>query len=254
MNKFTTIKLVTTVALALGASVAFGQAIAPGGITGSSHDFTDGVQGRRDAGSGTPLAFDESWNARNEICRVCHVPHDHGRASQRYLNGLLWNHTVSTATYTMYDTAWSSTMSGTQSAQPDGTAKLCLACHDGTVGIDSFDRYAGGAVDIVDYDDGYLVPGFADGTNLDLRGTHPISVAFPAGEIADGRNFTDPGTATWAAGDTVTSTLDAGKVQCSTCHDVHAQESVVGTHLLRQAQNVGQGGVASGLCLTCHVK
>jgi len=228
------------------------------GITGSAHDFTDGFKGYRIAGEGTGVAVSEGWNGRGEICRVCHVPHDHGRASQRYLNGLLWNHGVSTETYTMYNNAWSSSISGEQSAQPDGTAKLCLSCHDGTVGIDTFDKYAGGAIlfdgSATGYDTGYKVPGFTDGEARDLRGTHPISVAFPAGQKGDGKNFTAPGTATWASGDTVASTLDEGKVQCSTCHDVHAQEAVSGTHLLRTAQTVAQGGDASGLCLTCHVK
>lgn len=50
------------------------------------------------------------------------------------------------------------------------------------------------------------------------------------------------------------ATLDNGKVQCSTCHDVHDQESVPGTHLLRTAQSPTEGGVPSGLCLTCHLK
>ena len=222
-------------AMPFGTVLAFGSG---NGIVGSPHDFAT-----------------DPWNGREEICRVCHVPHDHGRATQRYLNGLLWNHGVSAATYTMYDTAWSSTLEGTQSAQPDGTSKLCLACHDGTVGLDTFDRYAGGNYFIDEYGPAsFQVPFFSDGTQLDLRGTHPISIAFPAGEAGDGVNFTDPVNATWAAGDTVASTLDAGKVQCSTCHDVHDQESVSGTRLLRQGQTVSQGGVASGLCLTCHVK
>lgn len=196
----------------------------------------------------------QPWNGRQEICRVCHVPHDHGLATQRYLNGLLWNHAVSTATYTMYDNAWSSSLTGTQSAQPDGTAKLCLGCHDGTVGIDTFDKYAGGSYFIDDFNPLFKVPGFTNGSDLDLRGTHPISIAFPSGEAGDGKNFTDPGVATWNSGDTVASTLDHGKVQCSTCHDVHDQESLAGTRLLRTAQTVNEGGVASGLCLTCHVK
>jgi len=207
------------------------------GIKDSPHDFST-----------------SSWNGRQETCRVCHVPHDHGRASQRYLNGLLWNHGLSTATYTMYDRAWSSTLSGTQSAQPDGTSKLCLACHDGTVGIDTFDKYAGGAVWIDEYNAEFVVSSFRDGANIDLRGTHPISIAFPVGETGNGRDFTDPTVATWKSGDTVASTLDNGKVQCSTCHDVHDQESVGGTRLLRTAQSVAFGGVASGLCLTCHIK
>ena len=227
------------------------------GIAGSAHDFTDGFKGKG-TGSGTGTVVAESWNSRNEICRVCHVPHDHSRPTQRYTNGLLWNHAVSSATYTMYDIAWSTTLTGTQSTGPDGTAKLCLGCHDGTVAIDTFDNHtsigiffdstAGG------YDSGFKVPGFTNGAALDLRGTHPISIEFPPGEAGDGTNFTNPASATWASGATVASTLDNGKVQCSTCHDVHAQEAVAGTHLLRTAQRVADGGVASGLCLTCHVK
>ncbi len=67
-----------------------------------------------------------------------------------------------------------------------------------------------------------------------MRGTHPISIAFPAADAA--MSFTDPSVATWNSGDTVASTLDNGKVQCSTCHDVHDQESIAGTRLLRTAQ------------------
>lgn len=205
--------------------------------------------------AGSPHDFSlQPWNGRNEICRVCHVPHDHSQAAQRYLNGLLWNHAVSTASYTMYDNAWSSTLTGTQSAQPDGHSKLCLGCHDGTVGIDNFDKYAGGGIFIDDFNPLFKVPGFTNGPALDMRGTHPISIQFPAGETGDGKNFTDPAVASWNSGDTVASTLDHGKVQCSTCHDVHDQEAVPGTRLLRTAQTVSAGGVASGMCLTCHVK
>lgn len=68
-------------------SVFYSAASASGygnGITQSPHDFSN-----------------ESWNPSKELCRVCHVPHDHGRG--RYSNGLLWNHAVSSKTYTMYD-------------------------------------------------------------------------------------------------------------------------------------------------------
>jgi hypothetical protein len=238
-----------TIALGMGVS-----GMASAAITGSSHDFTDGLKGKSgNTGAGTPVS--EAWNTRNEICRVCHVPHDHGRATQRYTNGLLWNHGVSTATYAMYDSSWSPTITGIQSSAPDGPSKLCLGCHDGTVAIDTFDNVTGGAIlfdgTATGYSTGYKVPGFTVGTALDLHGTHPLSIAFPA---ADPDEFTDPGVATWASGDTVASTLDDGKIQCSTCHDVHSQEVVAATHLLRAAQTVAQGGVASGLCLTCHVK
>lgn len=246
MKKLT--MLLMAMALVIGLS---GIAMANGdglGISGSAHDFSDGLEG---GATGTP-AIDESWNNRGEICRVCHVPHDHSKAAQHYTNGLLWNHDVSVVSYTMYDNAWSETITGTQSAQPDGTSKLCLGCHDGTVGIDQFDgRTGAGTVNITAYDAGYKVPGFSG----DLRGTHPLSIQFPAGQTGDGKNFADPTVATWADGSTVASTLNNNKVQCSTCHDVHNQESVAATHLLRTAQkNMGAGEAASGLCLTCHIK
>jgi len=218
------------------------------GIVGSPHDFTDGlVKG---------AALSEAWNSRAEICRVCHVPHDHGVAAKNYMNGLLWNHGVSSATYTMYNNAWSSTLTGTQSAQPDGTAKLCLSCHDGTVALDTYDKYTNTTtyIDSVGYDAGFKTPGFLDGANLDLRGTHPLSIAFPAGQDGDGINFNSTAATNWANGATIASTLDNGKVQCSTCHEVHNKGSVAGTHLLRSPQTVAQGGTASELCLKCHIK
>ncbi len=206
--------------------------------------------GNGTAGSPHDFAL-QPWNGRAEICRVCHVPHDHSQAAQRYTNGLLWNHGLSSATYTMYDNTWSPTITGAQDAQPTGHSKLCLGCHDGSVGIDTFDKYAGGGIFIDDFNPLFKVPYFTVSGTLDMRGTHPISIAFPA---ADVNEFTDPSVATWNSGDTVASTLDNGKVQCSTCHDVHDQESIAGTRLLRTAQTVSAGGVASGMCLTCHVK
>lgn len=219
------------------------------GIVGSPHDFTDDVV----AGVATP-GFEvglTGWNGREEICRVCHVPHDHGRATQYYLNGLLWNHAVSTAAYTMYDNAWSSSIDGAQSAQPDGTAKLCLGCHDGTVGIDVFDKYAApGTITIADYDGGFEVPRFLDGTNQDLRGTHPLSITYD--NVAD-PGLKNPASTAMGLSGVINDVLDNGKVQCSSCHDVHDQEAVAGTHLLRVGNNLATGS-ASGLCLTCHIK
>ncbi|MBI4688056.1 MAG: hypothetical protein HY756_09825 [Nitrospirae bacterium] len=212
--------------------LGFGQ-----GMRGSPHDFS--------------LA---NWNPDKEMCRVCHVPHDHVLATQRYTNGLLWNHGVSSASYTMYSSSWSPTIEGQQSAQPDGTAKLCLGCHDGTAAIDTFDKYAGGSWHMDDENPIFIIPGFSDGANLDMRGTHPISIRFPSGQVGDGKNFKDINTVTWTSGDTVASTLDNGKVQCSTCHDVHDQETVPGTRLLRSPQTVADGGSPSQLCLTCHIK
>ncbi len=224
------------------------------GIVGSPHDFSDDTSD--EAGAVLELGSSGGWNLRNELCRVCHVPHDHGKATQYYLNGLLWNHGVSAATYTMYDSTWSSTLDGAQSAQPDGVAKLCLGCHDGTVAIDTFDKYAGTAGNEIQniYGTalkGFEVPAFLDGANEDLRGTHPLSITYdPVADTDLNATSTLMGTS-----GTIADVLDNGKVQCSSCHDVHDQDSVAGTHLLRVAQkDMGGSEQASGLCLTCHNK
>jgi len=207
---------------------------ASNGIKGSPHDFSGNVLF-------TNLTF--------EICRVCHIPHDNESTNQYYLNGLLWNHKVSSATYTMYNSTWSKSLDGQQSAQPDGTAKLCLGCHDGTVALDTFDKYAGGVDFMSDVNPNRIIPKFSDGANLDLRGTHPLSIKYDP--VADPK--LNPTNTVMGTSGTIADVLDNGKVQCSSCHDVHDQETVSGTQLLR-VRNGGGGSSPSGLCLTCHIK
>ena len=203
------------------------------GISGSPHDFSD-----------------ETWNLRQEICRVCHVPHDHGRDTGDI--GLLWNHKLSEVTdYTMY--AYDSHIQfidGAAETQPVGTAKMCLGCHDGTVAIDAFDKWIDAPpqnVHIGNYDPDYQIPNHPTNAN-DLSNTHPISITYDAG--ADPGLF--PTTATMGGSGTIADVLENGMVQCMSCHDVHDApgESVPGTHLLR----VSQTSPPSGLCLTCHNK
>jgi len=204
------------------------------GIKGSKHDFT--------AQDWYPSATDK------EICNVCHAPHDKGR--ERYKEGLLWNHALSSATYVMYSNGFSETQTHAVDSQPTGNSKLCLSCHDGTVAMDSFDRYAGD----MEYVIGNTyptkkIPRVMSGSDLDMRGTHPISVSF-AGDDPE----LHPATNTWPSGKTIAQTLENGKVQCATCHDVHnGPDSVPNTLLLRAGNIPGLGG-ASALCLTCHNK
>lgn len=225
--------------LVLASSGPASAAGAGAGIVNSPHDFAA-----------------SSWNFRGEICRVCHVPHDHNRNETIFTEGLLWNHALSSATYEMYS---SFDLQGAQDGQPTGVAKLCLGCHDGTVAIDSFDKQAptlAGTVFIGTFAGGdFQHPGadipLVGGTKIDLRGTHPISIVYD--ETLD--TNLQPKTATMGTSGTIADVLDGGKVQCSSCHDVHDQESVASTHLLRVGQKNSQGGATpSQLCLTCHIK
>jgi hypothetical protein len=73
-------------------------------ITGSSHDFSAAA-----------------WNtSNNEICIVCHTPHN----ATILPDAPLWNHALSAVTnYTLYA---SGTLNATM-GQPDGSSKLCLS-------------------------------------------------------------------------------------------------------------------------------
>ena len=213
---------------------------------GSPHNFAD------DYKAGLLVAGSEigttGWNKREEICRACHVPHDHNRSQNYGANGLLWNRQVSNATYVMYS---SSSLNGSIASAPTGIAKMCLGCHDGTVAIDTFDKYTGVTVFMNNYDADFQVPGPL--YTGDLSKTHPISITYD--ENAD--NGLNPKSTPMGTSGTIADVLQNGNtVQCSSCHDIHDQagEAVPGTHLLRAAQTVATGGTASGLCLTCHKK
>jgi len=222
------------------------------GIVGSPHDFST-----------------NAWNFRKEICRVCHVPHDHNRNWELFSNGLLWNHQLSEATYQMYteegatNPTFASFIDGAFDSEPTGGSKLCLGCHDGTVGIDQFDRNSGAAgsssgdatVFIGDIEPDFQWPGpdvpMING-DLNFTGMHPLSIVYD--ETAD--PGLHPKTNAMGGSGTIADVLEptsvGPKVQCSSCHDVHdgEGESVPDTHLLR----VSTKDPASGLCLTCHKK
>lgn len=195
---------------------AFGLcSAAQGEITNSAHDFSN-----------------SGWNTTGQICIVCHAPH----------NGLdvedapLWNHTVTEATYTLYS---SPTLTATDLGQPVGVSKLCLSCHDGTVAVDAFGGRPGTHTIGAAYDLG-----------TDLSNDHPISFTYDTALATEDGGLADPMTAPSGV-DGGTGTIDAdmlyaGRVECSSCHDVHNK---YGEESLLLVYNGG-----SALCLTCHTK
>ncbi len=200
----------TLIALFAFANFSFGQ------ITGSGHDFSS-----------------NAW-ANNEICIVCHTPHN-GTATA---NAPLWNRQLSSVgSYTLYS---SPTFDAAGSVvDPVGSStsnsRLCLSCHDGTVALENFGGTTTGSA---------YVPGYANvGTNI--SNDHPISFTYdPALATTDGGLY-DPTTRP-ALGGTISSTmLFSGQLECASCHDVH--DNINGSFL--RMSNTG-----SALCLTCHNK
>ena len=213
MKKFNL--LFTVIALLMFSQIIIAQT---GHITGSAHDFSG-----------------QTWNSSGEICKVCHTPHN---AMTGVVDAPLWNHTMTTQTFSVYNQAVSATMNAVV-GQPDGSSKLCLSCHDGMTAVNSFGGGSG-------------APFVMTGPNMvgtDLSNDHPVSFTYDAAlATADGGLF-NPVTALSGLGGTINhDLLIGGKLQCSSCHDVH--NNAIGTPVnLLVKSNAG-----SALCLTCHNK
>jgi predicted CXXCH cytochrome family protein len=182
-------------------------------ITGSAHDFSG-----------------QGWSG-GEICIVCHTPHN---ADTSVAEAPLWNHEVTTATFTVYT---SPTLDATV-GQPGGVSKLCLSCHDGTVAVDSYGGATGN-----EYISGDELLG------TDLSNDHPISFTYDTALATADGELEDPATAPSGLGGTIDEDLlFNGSMECGSCHDVHNTASAGNEHLLLITN---QG---SAICLTCHAK
>ena len=181
-------------------------------------------------------------------CSSCHVPH----AASSDSAVPLWNPAHESTTMTG-NYSRPSSMDATVGA-PDGASKLCLSCHDG-----SYEHVT----------DAHAFTSTARPTGElgGLENTHPISFSYIEsynGEQAKGLDeLADP---TSLADDILDPN---GKVQCTSCHDVHAtavadiptgvaddpatdeDESVVEMPYLRWVYYGGRG-VTSAFCRNCH--
>lgn len=213
---------------------------------GAAHNFTDDVyNGGRDPGAGF---YETDWNTTGEICQPCHTPH--GSATGTMAQGLLWSHTLSTTPWPMYTSgAFGSTLDGVQAADAEGWDKLCLSCHDGTVGVDEFAHNSGwqgggGTPVLLTVGYGTNPWGYDTYRKSSGQGTHPVSITYADPGLND-KNATPMGIS-----GNIVDVLEGGEwMRCASCHDVHEDEVPDGVpHLLRVDNDL------SGLCLTCHDK
>lgn len=178
-------------------------------VVGSVHDFSGSFGG-------------------GEICKACHTPHN----AKAVVGAPLWNHEVSTATYTLYTSA---TFQGSGSiGQPSGTSKLCLSCHDGTVALENYGTVTGGTQIIA----------AARNFGTDLSNDHPISFTYDDTLAGVDGGLALPG----VDGINLAAVeLTGNTVECASCHDVH--NNAGGFATLLRVSNAN-----SDLCLTCHTK
>lgn len=82
------------------------------------------------AAGGAGVVMDVVRNNYGEICVYCHTPHGANTA----VKAPIWNRTVNTGQYTIYDKPRTLNRPITQ---PGPNSLTCLSCHDGTISIDS---------------------------------------------------------------------------------------------------------------------
>jgi predicted CXXCH cytochrome family protein len=194
-----------------------------GTLAGSAHDFSTA-----------------NWNPGQKVCVTCHTPHN---GSTTTTDAPLWNHAVTNTVYTLYSTP---TMKATV-GQPGGTSKLCLSCHDGTVAIDSFGGTTGST----------MISAKNNLGSAALNDDHPIGFIYDTNLATANGSLFDPATKTVTIGasptknGTIAATmLFGGKLECSSCHDVHNTFTVGanGTGMVKMAS------AGSQLCIACHNK
>ncbi|MFN3076582.1 MAG: cytochrome c3 family protein [Alphaproteobacteria bacterium] len=246
---------------------------AQAGIAATKHNLGTSGTGTNHLSAGT-----------GEICVFCHTPHgsDSGAAAP------LWNKKVSSpSNYTTYTSPTlfnTTTLTGSMSL-------ACLSCHDGTQAMDTVMNAAGSggynsagaAMSGATWTGGNQTGGKMGASvvaNLgtDLSNDHPVGMKYrntdgaTTGIQAEFKQSTgsDPlfyvetaSTQTGAAANArdkydlwlfprYTGGVSDGipRVECATCHDPHSDNPL----FLRVPNSVADGGSASGLCLTCHLK
>ena len=200
-------------------------------ITGSLHDFSDGV-GTGASGTNT------------QICIYCHTPHNANIDGDKPL----WNRTplAVTAVYTN-----SVTGAGGNTTYVK-IAPLCLSCHNGQ-DVNAALRYTTGLTS-------GLAPDIMSVDGDSLKGTHPIGFSYATRFAAGKASLIDPTGGTGLPGggplaawfkDTSGDGGPTDTMDCTSCHDVHAA-GVTRTGGVNGLFNAQIGG--SDLCLVCHDK
>jgi predicted CXXCH cytochrome family protein len=241
-------------------SVAFAAiTAAPGtGIKGSAHDLS--------FATGQGLAWGVAGlDPLDRICIFCHAPHHAYKAGDPGALDYypLWNHAVTTLTFTGYSNTdptapfvpgeikhqLNAGVDGQILGQPGGVSKMCLSCHDGSLAVA---QYGFAPSSSIGSSTGpRATPAsriYIGGAGL-LTNHHPIGFDYAAVIAAGDTEIRTSGNPLIGSsrGMTIEQVLWGGKVECTSCHDVHNTQND-GLKLL-WVEDTG-----SNLCFSCHAK
>lgn len=197
-----------------------------------------------------------------QVCIFCHIPH-HAQTEGKPL----WNRSMPTSAYTMYDSDYLRRMDypavasdlGTINDTPGALSRQCMSCHDGTIAIGAVNVLHGTiGTSLIDMGgveaDGTIVTTSAGFLGTDLTMHHPVGIEYDSTVI---KNF-DLGSKTIELKTTLAADAQVklfeygGKqyVECSSCHDPHKDNNKF-LHVdtgANHAQNV------VNTCTACHDK
>lgn len=242
-------------------------------VRGTKHNLSAAPDGAATPSGGTVPVRSIKATSETQVCVFCHTPHE----ANTGVAGPLWNRELSGATYTPYNSSSMEANAVELAAQPGGSSKLCLSCHDGTMAIDKVNVLnAARNVTIpmtigstpVKMPSGSATTGFTRDLGTDLSSDHPISFTYD-GTIAgyDGELRTPDGS---VVGNRVAGAvkpkmpLEANQMQCATCHDPHLRDKTTSNgnakflrmNRFQVSQPTGGSFNATNdiVCLACHDK
>lgn len=159
-------------------------------IRGTKHNLSSAPDLSATPSGGQAPARTVKATSETQVCVFCHTPHG---ATPNVKP--LWNRALSGATYTPYTSSSldAQAIEGVL-AQPGGSSKLCLSCHDGTLAIGNVNVLNGAGSDATQGTQsitmsgtgggGVMAPGSGTTTGFtrfldtDLRNDHPISLTY----------------------------------------------------------------------------
>lgn len=277
MKKFIVVAACLVLGMFLVASMAlatdYSGTVTPGkGIKGTAHDLS--LTGALKAGRTDLYGSADINNAYlgaaskdlDRICIWCHTPHFSLKPNSADAGGLnylpLWNHDITAQTFKPYTNGTDEPSDPNHASeaeklasQPGGVSMLCLSCHDGSVAVNAYGRVPGGTGPGDDKSTGArtekIKADYMIGEMGDLSNHHPIGFNYDAVAGTDDEIQNSSAVFTQdSTGNTIYTIGDlmwSGKMECTTCHDVHNTKNT-GEKFLWKSD------AQSALCLTCHLK
>ncbi len=158
----------------------------------------------------------------------------------------LWGHALSQEQYALPEIR-AGERTRRPAPQPDGSSRLCLSCHDGTVALG---EVAGESAPIRMLGRQHLSPGDRGFLGTDLTGSHPVSFVLP--DAAETNQPADSDMTSRPLSEVKMNPMvrldENDKMQCTTCHDSHSDRHY-------RPGEVPRFWVATSVdvvCLSCH--